>query len=102
MSCQLTDLIGPQGQQWRECVRCRKIYAEAPPPDQQFCIGDPPPAIVETWNPSQPSRGLGDTIARVTSRLGIKPCGGCKRRQEQLNKMFPYNSKGEVEPENSP
>lgn len=36
------------------------------------------------------SRGLGDTIANLTSKAGIKPCGGCKKRQNKLNKMVPY------------
>tara|TARA_A200000159_G_scaffold4938_1_gene4615 strand:- start:1516 stop:1782 length:267 start_codon:yes stop_codon:yes gene_type:complete len=36
------------------------------------------------------SRGLGDTIAKFTTKLGIKPCGGCKQRQEKLNKFLPY------------
>lgn len=42
-------------------------------------------------------KGLGDTIARVTKMTGIKSAVeavtkdcGCKRRQEKLNKMFPY------------
>ena len=30
------------------------------------------------------SRGLGDTIAKVTKTFGIKPCGGCKKRQEKI------------------
>ncbi len=38
------------------------------------------------------SKGLGDTIAKVTSAVGIKPCGGCKKRQEKLNKIFPYEN----------
>ncbi len=33
---------------------------------------------------------LGDTIAFITSSVGIKPCGGCKERQEMLNKLLPY------------
>jgi len=37
-----------------------------------------------------PSRGLGDTIAKLTSSVGIKPCGACKRRQEKLNKLVRY------------
>lgn len=46
----------------------------------------------------QKSRGLGDTVAKVTEATGIKKvvekatkgnCG-CKRRQENLNKLFPY------------
>lgn len=36
------------------------------------------------------SRGFGDTIAKLTSKIGIKPCGGCKKRQDQLNKILPY------------
>jgi len=37
-----------------------------------------------------PSRGLGDTIAKMTSAVGIKPCAGCKRRQALANRLFPY------------
>lgn len=49
------------------------------------------------------SRGLGDSIAKVTKATGIravvdaaskkmnKPCG-CKGRQEKLNKLFPYGN----------
>ena len=36
------------------------------------------------------SRGLGDTIAKITGKLGVKSCGGCKRRQRKLNDWFPY------------
>ncbi len=43
-----------------------------------------------TWTPDQPSRGFGDTIAKMTSAVGIKPCGGCKKRQAALNKAVPY------------
>ena len=42
----------------------------------------------------QNDRGLGDTIKRATEKVGIKPCGGCKQRQEKLNQMFAYQ-KGE-------
>jgi hypothetical protein len=42
------------------------------------------------WTPDQPSRGLGDTVAKITSAVGIKPCGGCKDRQATLNKRVPY------------
>lgn len=38
------------------------------------------------------SRGFGDTIARVTKAVGIKPCGGCKKRQVWFNKVFPYRN----------
>ena len=43
------------------------------------------------WKSSgQVSTGVGDTIKKVTDKLGIKQCGGCKRRQALLNQMFPY------------
>ncbi len=47
------------------------------------------------------SRGLGDTVEKITEVTGIKrvvekvskvtgkDCG-CKKRKEKLNKMFPY------------
>jgi hypothetical protein len=44
-------------------------------------------------NPPEKSRGLGDTIKKVTRKMGIKQCSACKKRQERLNKMFPYISK---------
>ena len=53
---------------------------------------------------SQKSKGLGDTIAKVTKATGIdkvaegvakamvKEDCGCKKRQEQLNNAFPYKN----------
>lgn len=38
------------------------------------------------------SKGLGDTIKKVTDALHIPQCGACKRRQQKLNKMFPYKT----------
>ena len=40
-----------------------------------------------------PSKGFGDTIKKVTDKLGIKQCGGCKKRQKKLNRLFPYEEK---------
>ena len=49
------------------------------------------------------SKGLGDTIEKITKAAGIKtivdkvseglniPCG-CKKRKERLNKAVPYNN----------
>lgn len=31
--------------------------------------------------------GLGDLIADLTKRLGIRQCDGCKRRQKTLNSV---------------
>lgn len=62
----------------------------------QFFMGDPD-------IPSE-SRGLGDTVAKVTKATGIKKVTdavfgalnkdcGCKERQSKLNKLFPYGKK---------
>lgn len=37
-----------------------------------------------------PDRGLGDTIKRATTALGIRPCEPCRQRAERLNRLFPY------------
>ena len=36
------------------------------------------------------SRGLGDTIAKLTKAVGIRQCGGCAKRRKALNKIFPF------------
>lgn len=36
------------------------------------------------------SRGLGDTIAKMTKAIGIKQCSGCKKRQRWLNEKIPF------------
>jgi len=36
------------------------------------------------------SRGLGDTIARLTKAIGWKPCAGCNKRRRALNRLLPY------------
>jgi hypothetical protein len=45
------------------------------------------------------SRGLGDTIEKITKATGIKKIAdsvtkgdcGCSKRRDNLNRMFPYN-----------
>ena len=45
-----------------------------------------------SWG-TQPSRGLGDTVAKVIHAVtGIKPCGGCRKRQAALNRLMPYET----------
>lgn len=40
--------------------------------------------------------GLGDIIKRVTSSVGIKPCGGCEQRAAMLNKWVVFHSKNQI------
>jgi hypothetical protein len=37
--------------------------------------------------------GLGDTIKRATSRVGIGPCTGCQRRARQLNSWVSFSKR---------
>jgi hypothetical protein len=53
---------------------------------------------------NEPSKGLGDTIEKLTTVTGVKKvvetvakavgkdCG-CKKRQDTLNRVFPYDNK---------
>lgn len=41
----------------------------------------------------QKVRGLGDVVAAVTKAFGIKPCRGCRRRQNKLNEVFGWTKK---------
>ncbi len=34
--------------------------------------------------------GLGDVISRATAKFGIRPCGGCQRRAETLNRWLAF------------
>lgn len=36
-------------------------------------------------------RGAGDLVARITTAVGVKPCEPCKRRQQALNRWFPFS-----------
>ena len=40
-----------------------------------------------------PDRGLGDTVARAAKAVGIKPCGGCQKRREALNRVMPLGGR---------
>lgn len=35
--------------------------------------------------------GLGDAVKRVTYAMGIKPCGGCERRAQVLNRWMYFS-----------
>ena len=60
---------------------------------------------MEGFDPKQESKGVGDTIAKITNFFGIdrvadavakiagaKGCG-CNERRELLNELFPYEGK---------
>ena len=37
--------------------------------------------------------GLGDVVKRVTSSVGINPCGGCSRRATALNRWMVFSGR---------
>ena len=37
--------------------------------------------------------GLGDMLSRMTSAVGIKPCGGCKERAQKMNNQIIFQGK---------
>jgi hypothetical protein len=39
---------------------------------------------------SQPSKGFGDTFAKITKSLGITPCDKCETRRKSWNEKLAY------------
>ena len=37
--------------------------------------------------------GLGDVIKRATTSAGVRPCGGCARRAEALNRWMAFSGR---------
>ena len=45
----------------------------------------------ENWlNDFEKSKGLGDSIEKITEFFGVKSCDACKLRRDFLNKIFTY------------
>lgn len=53
-------------------------------------LRDGRPVITELLAEVDAMDGLGDVVAAATKAIGIKPCGGCQRRREALNKLVPF------------
>jgi hypothetical protein len=47
--------------------------------------------------PQLESSGLGDTIKKITNKLGLKTCEPCNERKKTLNRWFPYLNINNVE-----
>lgn len=56
-------------------------------------LSEPPQILAwrveEFGQPAAPAPGLGDAVAAATKAVGVKPCGGCQRRREALNRATP-------------
>ena len=63
---------------------------------------------MNNFNPKDKSKGLGDTVAKITNATGLdkvadavaKAAGaedcGCNKRRKTLNELFPYAKKTEI------
>ena len=47
--------------------------------------------IKKIWK--QESKGIGDTIAKMTKTVGIEPCQGCEERRQRFNEKIAYKKK---------
>lgn len=63
----------------RKCSACKKR--------KKMNINESDNQITEGEREQAEKLRLGDAIAKVTSAVGIKPCGGCKKRQAKLNEL---------------
>ena len=63
---------------------------------------------MKDFDPKEPSKGLGDTLAKIThaikldllaleaaKALGYEDCG-CKRRRDKLNELIPYKKQDDA------
>jgi hypothetical protein len=67
--------------------RKKKIQEE---PIEQPIVDITAPA--QENEPTLPSAGLGDTVAKITEFLGIEKCEPCEERRKKWNKKFPWLS----------
>lgn len=44
--------------------------------------------IQDIWK--QPSKGFGDTVAKITKTAGIQPCAECEKRRNKWNEALAY------------
>lgn len=72
------------------CSTCQREWTAGAPPTADLLT----PTLIQIM----PSRGLGDTVAKITHATGIDravkavfgPDCGCAERQAAANKFFPY------------
>ncbi|MCX4961255.1 hypothetical protein [Streptomyces virginiae] len=66
---------------------------ENAPRDQGVSETPPTPRVRLPRLVTDEEIGLGDVIKRATATIGIRPCGGCRRRAEALNRWVGFGSR---------
>ena len=51
---------------------------------------------------SKPSKGFGDTVAKITKSFGITPCDACEKRRLSWNEKLAYAKKEKEDREKNP
>ncbi len=75
-----------------ERLKAQGVTAQAVAPRSQE--RERQPFQVRIPSPVSRDVGLGDVIKRMTSAVGIRPCGGCGRRAASLNRRFVFSRRG--------
>ena len=73
-----------------QTVRQRGPSHDAPPPPGATDHRQEHPYRVSLPGFVSSEVGLGDVVKRVTSAVGIRPCGGCLRRAQALNSWLVF------------
>ena len=56
-------------------------------------------SLLQSWKEiwKAPSKGIGDTVAKITKSFGIRPCDACERRRRLFNEMVKYKKANQQE-----
>ena len=75
----------------RRIYRCRASARDRTMTAEPSGDSDAHPAVRDSSGGEQKSAGLGDTIEKITRRLGLRPCQRCRERRRRLNTLLPYS-----------
>lgn len=71
----------------RACADCRTLRTFRESLFRKGWVESPEFACPHGYRADRLPLGLGDVVENVTSSLGIKPCGGCKKRKKDWNRV---------------
>lgn len=70
------------GAAWRKQISEKYTTATT---DWECPLGVPWNTNTNAWLAFRQKHRIGDRVESVTKAVGIKPCGGCKKRKDYLN-----------------
>ena len=90
-SCEINECMNPTPKSCRCC--CKKMTAPDDPCLECKREAYQKIAPKRSKPKKKPSKGLGDTVEKTIKKVTrgkLKPCPGCKKRRDALNKLIPY------------